>query len=110
MRLVELEPCFVRVIEPGKVHREVDDIAEAQGIRFLCPACFARNDGPVGTHSILCWFRGRGVGDAEVPGPARWDAAGTGYGDLTLAPSIRLTSGCAWHGYVVGGAVATCGA
>lgn len=80
---------------------------------FDCPKCTATNGGPVGTHKVLCWFRDRGVPDNEVPGPGRWWAAGTGYGDLTLtAPSSSILlpgpGGCLWHGYVTNGEVTSC--
>ena len=106
-----------RVVASGKAWREVDSLEEAQGVRFLCPACYAANGGPVGTHSIVCWFRDRGVDDAELPGPARWVATGTGIEDLTLSPSVLVRAdrtpeaprGCVgWHGYVAGGEVRTC--
>lgn len=105
MRLLDLDPRFLVVVEPGQRYREVDDIRIAQGVRFLCPACFAANGGEVGTHSILAWFRDRGVPNAEVPGPARWMVSGTSYADLTLSPSINIVHGCQWHGWVRDGMV-----
>lgn len=104
LKLSELEPSFYRIKATG-IFQQVDTFEQAQGVRFLCPACFVANGGPVGTHSILCWFRGRGVPDTETPGPARWAASGTGLEDLTLSPSILLTSGCRWHGFVRKGAI-----
>jgi hypothetical protein len=108
MRLLDLEPQFVIVLEPGRMCRYVDELALAQGVQFLCPKCFEANGGEVGTHAIRCWFRDRGVLPSELPGPARWSVSGTGYADLTLSPSVFLTSGCAWHGCVENGAVSTC--
>jgi hypothetical protein len=65
-----------------------------------------KNNGPIGTHSVLCWFKGRGVPDDEFSGPGRWDVSGTGFEDLTLIPSVHLTGeGCGWHGHVQNGEV-----
>lgn len=33
----------------------VKTLEEAQGLIFLCPACFEKNSGPRGTHSVICW-------------------------------------------------------
>jgi hypothetical protein len=118
LKLSELEPQFLRYsLEGGRaVFHHVDDIAEAQGLIFLCPKCFAENRGAVGTHSILCWSRSRGVPEDASPGPGRWTLEGTGYADLTMngdSPkgpgtgkrSVLLTAGCRWHGYITRGRV-----
>ena len=108
----DLAAKFIKVIEPGRSRREVESLAEAQGVQFLCPKCFATNGGARGTHSVVCWSRGRGVLEEEVPGPGRWSMDGTGLDDLTLngdatggggARSVLLTSGCGWHGFVNAG-------
>jgi len=83
-----------------------DEIEDAQGVMFLCPKCYRAKGGPVGTHSVLCWFRNRDVPDAELPGPARWTVSGTGLADLTLAPSVHLLPpSCGWHGWIQDGEV-----
>lgn len=88
----------------------VPTLAEAQGVMFLCPMCYARNGGAVGTHTIICWFADRGVPDSQTPGPGRWEPAGTGIDDLTFvgpaAASVGLMGGCQWHGFVHDGAAA----
>lgn len=90
--------------------QDVTDIGQAQGVRFLCPKCFAENGGPVGTHSIICWSKSRGIPDDEHPGPGRWTLDGASLDDLTLngdppgaARSVRLNGGCSWHGFVTNG-------
>lgn len=117
MRLRELEPQFIRhrTDEQGRQYQApVLTIEEAQGIRFLCPLCYAANGGPIGTHGVVCWSRSRGVPDDVSPGPGRWALRGTGYDDLTLdgdspagpgtgARSVLLTGGCAWHGFITNG-------
>ncbi len=88
-------------------------LAEASGVKFLCPKCFAANNGPVGTHAVICWSRSRGVPDDATPGPGRWRLDGTGLHDLTLnadlpsgARSVLLIGGCGWHGFVTNGEAA----
>jgi hypothetical protein len=87
-------------------HVPVASLAEAHGVKFLCPKCFAANNGPVGTHGVICWFVGKVPADAR-PRPGRWNPAGTGLDDLTfVAPgaySVLLTAGCMWHGFVTAG-------
>lgn len=90
------------------VHVYVHTLAEADGIFFLCPKCFAANGGKVGTHGVLCWFEDR-VPDDVVPGPGRWKPTGTGYDDLSFVPGkhsnsvLLLGDGCGWHGFVTNG-------
>lgn len=137
MRLIDLEPCFLRYEErldtwtevdrqpgPGEdastvPHHQVtgmkayfpfvDTIDQAQGVEFLCPKCFAANNGPIGTHAVICWSRSRGVPDSADPGPGRWRLVGTGFHDLSLmeepgkSRSVQLIGGCAWHGFVTNG-------
>lgn len=132
MQLTELEPKWLRyetkvevwtrrkddgtdeeVTGPRIYMPIVDDISQAQGVEFLCPKCFTENNGPVGTHAVICWSRSRGITDDVTPGPGRWMLVGTGFEDLTLnadppnsARSVLLTSGCGWHGFVTNGEVA----
>lgn len=57
MKLLDLGPEFCCGYDPitlGFGHTR--EIAEAQGIWFLCPACFVKNQGPIGTHMVLVWF------------------------------------------------------
>lgn len=95
-------------IGPAEYIPAVDSIAEADGVMFLCPKCYIENNGPVGTHSVICWFVGR-VPDDVDPKPGRWTPTGTGLSDLTFVPSdgrtqsVLLTGGCHWHGLVVNG-------
>jgi len=106
MRLLDLEPQFLAVEEPGRTYRHVDTIEEADGVQFLCPKCFKANGGAVGTHSVQCWSPK--VSPTETPGPGRWNLLGTGLHDLTLqagSSSVLLTSGCRWHGFVRNGEV-----
>lgn len=91
-------------MSPTSWRRVGDLIADADGVIFLCPLCYTKNNGPVGTHSVLCW-RPR-VAKEIQPGPGRWEFKGTGLDDLTLvagSSSILLKGGCNWHGYIRNG-------
>lgn len=114
MRLTELEPQFVRYENRSgeKYTIPVQSAAESQGIWFLCPVCFAKNGGPVGTHMVDVTFRDRGVpddlGSHGTDGqPTRWGVTGDSYENLSTQPSIHLPSegGCQWHGFVTNGEV-----
>lgn len=115
MKLTELEPRFLRYEprENGSVYFvPVETIEEAQGVCFLCPLCFRKNSGPIGTHSVICWSRSRGVPDDASPAPGRWTLRGTGLADLTLdgdppgtARSVLLNGCCQWHGFITDGQV-----
>ncbi len=107
LRLTELEPQFLKRIDDSNF-REVDSIAEADGIMFVCPLCFENNGkSNIGVHSVLCW--NPSVPQTTAPVPGRWNLVGTGYGDLTLqagSSSILLTGeGCGWHGFIGNGEV-----
>ena len=127
MKLAELEPQLLRLefkretrrfVQPNgerydktddfEYHLYVDTLAEAQGVQFLCPKCFEQNKGRAGTHGVICWFRDRGVPDAVFPRPGRWAVSGTGLADLTLSPSVLITTGCQWHGFITAGVVTSC--
>ena len=104
MDLSALEPQFLLLESPGS-YQHVGTIAEADGVLFLCPVCFRSNGGEVGTHSVICWAPK--VPLTESPGPGRWRFSGTGYADLTLAPSISLPGddGCRAHFFVRNGQI-----
>lgn len=113
MRLLDLAARFLRWekrADGHTYHVRVETMAEAQGIEFLCPQCFAANGGAVGTHRVVCWSRSRGVPEDARPGPGRWKLDGTSLADLTLnadppatARSVQLNGGCNWHGHVTNG-------
>lgn len=113
LNLADLEPEWCKDYNPtirGFKHTELG--SEAQGIWFLCPVCFVKNKGPMGTHMVLVWFKDRGVPDTAEPLP-RWTATGTTFFDLTLMPSIDTTKNKAgevvnpheWHGFITAGKV-----
>lgn len=107
--LVQLNAEFLRVTSKNTFQR-VPTLAEAHGVLFLCPKCFAEKGGAVGTHSVICWSRSAGTPDDIEPLPGRWTMVGTGIADLTLngdppggARSVLLGGGCGWHGHVTNG-------
>ena len=128
MTLKELESYFIRyekqIAGPGHgrlmpdgnyqyggfeiwVLIHTDSLSEAQGIKFLCPACFKNNNGSIGTHSITISFEHRNVPDEagsrnDQGQPSRWSIiGGTGLDDLQLSPSIFIkNSPCQWHGFI----------
>ena len=112
MNLTDLEPQFLKVESPTS-YRYVAAVAEADGITLLCPTCFQKNNGPVGTHSLMLWQPR--VPQDITPGPGRWVFLGTGYGDLTLdntsigqTSSILVNGGCNTHFHIRNGAVEFC--
>lgn len=131
MRLTDLEPEWVYHFDPAKHgFRRADDahchithghcsddpdnglvsdlpsidLAQAQGVMFLCPTCFKKNGGAVGTESVLVWFKDRGVPPEAFPGPGRWTVSGTNFEDLTLNPSVNVDHEH-WHGWIKNGEV-----
>ena len=89
-----------------ELHGEAPSLAEADGIQFLCPKCFAKNGGPRGTHQVLCW-RPR-VPAGVQPGPGRWEVVGTSFDDYSLvagSSSVALQGGCAAHFFVTNGQI-----
>jgi hypothetical protein len=130
MKLTELEPEFHRYESRGEsigIQQQdgtvlgavkatqylvpVERLEDAQGIMFLCPVCFQKNGGNVGTHSVDVTFRDRGATDEQGSHnnegkPSRWEVSGSGFADLTTNPSIHLAGpGCGWHGWIKNGDV-----
>lgn len=114
MKLTELEPQFVRheMRNSQKIDVHVNSLQEATGIFFLCPVCWKKNKGPIGTHGIIVTFRDRDVpdelGSHNKEGlPTRWLVSGNNYDDLTLSPSIDISQDVSseWHGFITNGEV-----
>jgi hypothetical protein len=108
VRLLDLHPTFLQATGLKAWRNDVPR-AEANGIRFLCPKCFAANGGAEGTHSVICWSPGAPV-DIR-PAPGRWRLEGSGFGDLSLvagSSSVQLLGGCDAHFYVDGGLIRMC--
>lgn len=106
IKLTTLEPQFIQRIDDRSWH-EVDALAAADGIMFLCPKCWVENNGPIGTHAVVCWAPS--VPQTTSPTPGRWNMVGTGFDDLSLvagSSSIHLAGeGCQWHGFIRDGEV-----
>jgi hypothetical protein len=109
VRLSQLEPQWLRWEGPGfDTFRRIDDKANANGIIFVCPKCFAENGNKrPGVHSVICWAPG--VPQEVFPNPGRWELVGTSFEDLTLragSSSILLTGpGCQAHFFITDGEI-----
>lgn len=106
MKLTELDPHFLKVLDPTHYQWEGIQKADADGIAFLCPKCFSANGGPVGTHSVICWRPN--VPQTIGPMPGRWEMDGTGFDDLTLragSSSVQLLGGCNAHFFIKNGGI-----
>ena len=118
LKLVDLKAeflCHPQVDEEASMyrvsHQRTDSMEDAHGVIFLCPKCFAKNNGPVNTHSVICW--GPTVSQEFDPKPGRWEMHGTGLHDLTLkgahgkSDSVLLTTkmGCRAHFHVRNGSI-----
>ncbi len=107
MKLAELDAKFLKRNADDSM-TYITDLAEADGIIFLCPKCFHEKGNNIGVHSVICWFVGK-VADDVDPKPGRWNPSGSGLDDLTFVPpgavSVLLTSpeGCGWHGFIRNG-------
>lgn len=129
MKLTDLDPEWVTYVAPGMhhysdSHSHVDyhpdsdgtvdapssSIAkpQADGVRFLCPTCFKKNGGAIGTETVIVWFADRNVPADVQPGPGRWQASGSSFDDLTLSPSVNVDHEH-WHGFVTAGVISTVG-
>lgn len=101
------------VIGPRTYLTPVDNFADAQLIFLLCPVCFTKNGGAVGTHGLTVSFRDRGCkADEGVLGPngvrIYWAVSGTGLDDITTDPSILMLAGCHAHFYIRNGEIVLC--
>lgn len=84
---------------PVDTFHPVDTVAEADGVWFLCPKCYAANGGAVGTHQVCILWK-EGPGERWNRG-VRWQLiGGTSLDDLQLSPSIQTHADCQWHGFV----------
>jgi hypothetical protein len=114
MRLTDLEPQFMKRLSDTEF-LYVDSIAEADILKFLCPACWTKNKGPIGTHAIMC--PSPSVPKSTLPNMGRWNLVGTGFQDLSLvagsssilvkATEAERAAGIAehWHGFIRNGEV-----
>jgi hypothetical protein len=111
IRLIDLEPEFLKKTGEATHNRIVKDISEADGICFLCPKCYRENLGTdKGVHSIICW-QPHIPESPLIAGPGRWRFEGTGYEDLTLvngSSSVALKGGCNAHFWVRDGKIVDC--
>lgn len=106
LTLVELEGHFLKIVDDGKLWKNDVPMAEADGVMFLCPTCYRKNGGDIGTHVVVCWRPH--VPLTQSPGPGRWEFLGSGVENLTLkagSSSVHLKGGCEAHFYVRDGKI-----
>lgn len=81
--LLELKAEFI-AFQRLRGMKVVKTIDEAQGLIFLCPACFEKNGGARGTHSVICWTK-EAQEDLGLNGRRhRYRLEGTSLEDLSL--------------------------
>lgn len=108
VKLTDLEPQFLKITEltedGWKRCRTDATFIDCDGVSFLCPLCWTRNEGSMGTHSVICWKPH--VPAHVTPGPGRWNHTGSCFADLSLvagSSSVWLKGGCGWHGFITDG-------
>lgn len=103
MRLADLQPKFLVIERSNVSRREVDNLAVAHGLMFVCPQCVRRS--AERRHSVVCWFADRSVPDEEMPRWQRLAVHGSRYEDLTLDGVIVVRGGCRWRGRIRDGRI-----
>lgn len=102
------EPCFWSSGDNRRtVFEPVETVAEANGVRFLCPKSFAGRG--EGAHSVYVFFQGSPyAGHNKAGQEVRWQVVGgSTVDDLSRSPSILEQDDglapehrCGWHGWV----------
>lgn len=91
MRLTDLEPSWLIATE-GRV---------GQGITFKCPHCLTQRVGI---------FFANPIDGLEPAGPEyhpspRWHRTGTMFEDISISPSVDVSSSGHWHGFIINGEI-----
>lgn len=112
MKLAELGPVFLSLNQNDICQfARVEEIEKADGIFFLCPVCFQKNNySSVGVHGIICW-RPHVEQHPRLSGPGRWEFNGNSMETLSLiagSSSISLSNGCRAHFFVKNGNIEFC--
>jgi hypothetical protein len=107
MKLVDLEPEFIK-LESEDTWRCIRStlVSDADGIIFKCPKCFIKNNGSIGTHSVICWRPQ--VPLTIHPKPGRWEFVGHSFCDLSLkasSNSVLLFGSCRAHFFIENGMI-----
>ena len=90
-------------------HGDGERPADCHGLHFLCPVCWIKNSGPVGTHAIHCLTPAAPADMRPLPG--RWEIVGDTFDTLSLigansgSDSVLLTGGCRAHFHIRKGAI-----
>jgi hypothetical protein len=114
LKFTELEPEFLKIESENSFKRGCG-IGEADGVLFLCPGCFLKNQGKPPIHSMICWQPH--VPQTVNPIDGRWKFYGTSFEDLTFdngidpetqkpkASSVWEKNGCGAHFHISYGMV-----
>lgn len=106
MRLVELEPAYLKIVDERTFRHVGVTRAEADGLMLWCPKCQGDR---AKAHPIICWQPH--VPQTWDPKPGRWRIEGAGVDDLSLvagSSSVLILGGCAAHFFVRDGAIILC--
>jgi hypothetical protein len=101
VKLTDLDPFFLRFnidAQGNESHQRFSALTVAQGVMFYCPKCYDKPN----EHRLIVWFNHRDVSPFAQPAN-RWEFSGNDFSDLTLSPSVDVTEGCRWHGFVING-------
>lgn len=105
MKLTDLEPRLMKLNTEDHSLHEVSSVADANALEFLCPLCFQKNNGAVGTHAYVLYTPSV---DQKFGGKGRWNFVGTSVNDLSLVntpSSILNLSGCKAHFFITKGEI-----
>lgn len=106
MKLTDLMPEWIKSGTDDGNFTEVATMAEADGIMFKCPKCFAEKGRLEGVHMVICWTPV--VPPNISPKPGRWSFYGTSFDNLSLragSSSILLSGGCNAHFFITNGEI-----
>lgn len=102
LKLIDLEPHLLKRVTPFD-YEHADDVSAADGMIFLCPACYWSNSGHKDrVHAMVVWL---------LPRPRCWGFEGTDYRDLSIkagSVSVTIISGCKAHFDIKRGKVDFC--
>ena len=107
MTFKELKPKWLKIID-SKTFNFTGPLEGCDGVMFLCPTCFKKKGGPVGTHSIICWKPHVPLSE-HFTGPGRWKLVGASEDDISMVgeplSSVLLQGGCDAHFTVSNGQI-----
>lgn len=116
MRLSELNPEFKKINGDMSLSSTID-VNEAHCLLMLCPKCFRQNNGEVGTHSLIIYFKDRITPEFNEEKKTilkdmydsryKWKVSGGSFENFTVEPSVLLGKGggCTAHFFITNGEI-----